>query len=246
MTTRAIVEARMTSSRFPGKVLMPLLGTPALAVLIARLERARSLDGIVIATTTNRSDDPIAELAGAAGVSVHRGSETDVLGRVLGAARETGTGTIVEITGDCPLLDPEILDRCVAAYRAGHFDFVANTVPESDSAYPTGMDVRVFATELLARLDASTQDPRDREHVSIRFWEHPSEYRLGFVEAPLDQRWPGLAIVLDEPSDLKLVAAVWEALHEQGPGFGLKAILAFLRTRPDLVEQNLREPRTIA
>lgn len=234
----------MTSSRLPGKVLRPFLGRPALAVLIERLRRARTLDGIVVATTTNASDDLVVALARRERVLFHRGSEHDVLGRVLGAARENAADVIVEITGDCPLLDPALLDLCVEHYRTGRSDFVANTVPESPSAYPVGMDVRVFSTALLAALDVKAKSPRDREHVSLHFWEHPAEYRLGFVAAPSELRWPGLHIVLDEPSDYEMLTAVFEALQPKCPEFGLTEILAYLRTRPDLVERNLREPRT--
>jgi spore coat polysaccharide biosynthesis protein SpsF len=244
VSTIAIVEARMTSRRFPGKVLRPFLGRPALGVLVERLKRARTLDGIVIATTTNATDDPLAALAGAEGVAVFRGSEDDVLGRVLGAAQASRADVIVEITGDCPLLDPSVVDICVEHYRGGAYDFVANTVPESADAYPTGMDVRIFSTARLAELDCRTQDPRDREHVSLHFWEHPQEYRLGFVAAPPELRWPDIYIVLDEPSDYEMLRAVYEALHPTKPQFGLRDILDFLRQRPDLLERNLREPRT--
>jgi spore coat polysaccharide biosynthesis protein SpsF len=242
--TIAIVEARRTSRRLPGKVMKPFLGRPALAVLVDRLRRARTLDGIVIATTVNATDDPVAALARAEGVGLHRGSEEDVLGRVLGAGRASGADVIVEITGDCPLLDPAVVDVCVEHYRRGGYDFVANTVPESEAAYPTGMDVRIFATALLARLDAATRDPRDREHVSLHFWEHPQEYRLGFVAAPADLRWPEVCIVLDEPSDYEMLREVYEALHPTNPEFGLREILDYLRQRPDMVERNLRERRT--
>jgi spore coat polysaccharide biosynthesis protein SpsF len=242
--TIAIVEARMTSRRLPGKVLKPFLGRPALSVLVRRLARARSLHGVVIATTVNATDDPIVELARAEDVGVHRGSEEDVLGRVLGAARESGADVIVEITGDCPFLDPAIVDRCAEHYLRGSYDFVANTVPESDDAYPTGMDVRVFSTALLARLDARTRAPRDREHVSLHFWEHPGEYRLGFVPAPSDLRWPGLCLVLDEPSDYEMLREVYAALSPKTPEFGLREILDYLRARPELVERNRLEPRT--
>jgi spore coat polysaccharide biosynthesis protein SpsF len=242
--TIAIIEARMTSRRFPGKVLKPFLDRPALAVLFDRLKRARTLDGIVVATTINATDDPVAALAAAEGVGVFRGSEEDVLGRVLGAAQESRADVIVEITGDCPLLDPAVLDSCVDFHRRGGYDFVGNTVPESDEAYPTGMDVRIFSTAHLAELDARTTDPRDREHVSLYFWEHPREYRIGFLPAPPELRWPNLYIVLDEPSDYEMLRSVYEALHPKAPAFGVAEILDYLRGRPDLVARNLREPRT--
>src|SRR6266550_8206330 len=138
------IEARFRATRLSGKVLKPILGKPMLALMVERLKRSRTIDGIVVATTDQESDDPIAELAGRIGVGVFRGSEDDVLARVLGAARAYDADVIVETTGDCPLHDPAIIDKVVADFRIGGADFVSNV---RDYSTPRGTDVRVFLTE---------------------------------------------------------------------------------------------------
>src|SRR4051812_31540419 len=121
-----IIEARMTSTRLPGKVLRPLLGKPMIQQMIERIKRARTLDQIIVATTERSTDDPLVSLAHLLGVSVFRGSEEDVLGRVLGAAEKYEIDWIVEIPGDCPLVDPGLIDKMVGDFQAGGVDFVRN------------------------------------------------------------------------------------------------------------------------
>jgi spore coat polysaccharide biosynthesis protein SpsF len=228
--TTCIVEARMTSSRLPGKVLAEVAGRPLLAHMIARLQRARRLDGIVIATTTNAGCDPIVALAQELGVGVFRGSEDDVLGRVLGAAQADGADRIVEVTGDCPLIDPALVDTLVDAFDEGGADYCSNTL---EPTYPRGMDVQVFPTAVLAEVAALTDDPVDREHVSIYIYEHPERYRLRSVRAAPPQA-PELRLTVDTPEDLALVRAVFEALHPRDPAFTLADILALLGAHPEL------------
>ena len=163
MSTRVaiIVQARMTSTRFPGKVLAPVLGKPLLAYQIERLQRAKSADLVVMATTNEPTDDPVAELAESMGCVVFRGSEDDVLDRYLQAARVADADTIVRITADCPLIDPAIIDASVDFYRAGGYDWMA---PEH---LPDGMGMDVFSRELLETMGAEAADPPDREHVTM-------------------------------------------------------------------------------
>ncbi|TCS62995.1 cytidylyltransferase domain-containing protein [Varunaivibrio sulfuroxidans] len=233
--TLATIEARMTSSRLPGKVLKPVLGRPMLALMVERLRRVSALDGIVIATTVNATDDPLVDLAENLGVGVFRGSEDDVMGRVLGAARAHGADVIVETTGDCPLIDPAIVQRCVEAYAAADVDYLSNVLTRS---YPIGMDTQVFAADILADAAARTDDPRDREHVSLYIYNHPERYRLQNVAAPPALRDPNLALTLDTAEDLALIAAVFEALYPENPDFRLDDILRLLARKPELREIN--------
>ena len=136
----------MTSSRLPGKVLLPAAGRPLLEILVERLRRAPGLDGVVIATTVNAADDPISELGEKLGVGVFRGSENDVLGRVCGALRSSGADVCVEITGDCPLIDPCVIERVFATFDVGNYDYVSNLHP---ATYPDGNDVEVFSMRAL-------------------------------------------------------------------------------------------------
>jgi spore coat polysaccharide biosynthesis protein SpsF len=187
-----------------------------------------------VATTEDPSCDAIEALARELAVGVFRGSEDDVLDRVLGAARAADADVIVETTGDCPLLDPALLDRVVDAYRGGGSDFCSNTLSET---WPRGMDVRVFSTEALAEVARLTDDPADREHVSLYFWTHPARYRLREVESG-DPSLGALRLTVDTPEDLALVTAVFERLYPRRADFGLEEIVALLRSDPSLGRLN--------
>jgi spore coat polysaccharide biosynthesis protein SpsF len=234
------IEARMRSSRLPGKVLKPILGRPMLALMVERLQHARTIDGIVVATTENPSDDPIAKLADELGVGCFRGSEEDVLARVLGAARHYRADVIVETTGDCPLNDPAIIDKVVSDYRIGGADFVSNTLEYST---PIGTDVRVFSTDSLAEIDRISQDPADREHVSLHYWEHPEKYRLRNVKTELPPGATDLRLTVDTPEDFELVRRVFEELYPVKPIFSLADILDLFQRRPELplINRNIQQ-----
>lgn len=231
----AVVAARMTSSRLPGKVLLPLAGRPALAHLIARLRRSRYLDGVVIATAAHAANDPIRACAAAAHVPVFSGSEDDVLDRTLQAAQSVGAEVIVQVTGDCPLIDPAVVDRAIDAYLQHRPDYACNRLPET---YPNGLDTEVFATALLAEVATVTDDPPDREHVSLYLYEHPERYTLLNVPAPPGHHWPGLRLTLDTWEDYQVIRAIFDALFPANPDFGLTEILDWLRAHPQWVLVN--------
>ena len=230
------IEARMTSTRLPGKVLAPAVGKPMLQLLIERLQQCRTLDGVVVATTTNDSDDPIAELADRLGVGCFRGSEEDVLDRVLNAARSADADVIVEITGDCPLIDPDAVDRLVDYYLAGGYDYVTNR--GAADPYPDGLDAQVFPTEVLREVSGLTQDPADREHVSLYIYSHPERYRCGSIGSGLSKDDQDLRLTLDTPQDLQLIRTIFEELYPANPRFRIADIVALLARRPDLVALN--------
>jgi spore coat polysaccharide biosynthesis protein SpsF len=234
LRTVATIEARMTSTRLPGKVLLEAAGKPLLEHMIERLRRARTLDDIVVATTAESSSEPIAELAGRLGVGCFRGSEDDVLGRVLGAAQAHGSELIVETTADCPLIDPGVLDAVVERFHEGGVDYCSNTL---ERTYPRGMDVEVFPTAVLEEVAGLTDDPADREHVSIYIYEHPARYRLRSVTSDRPDT-AELRLTVDTPDDYALIRAIFEELYPRDPGFGLEAILALLEQRPDLAALN--------
>jgi len=231
----ATIEARMTSSRLPGKVLMEAAGKPMLAHMIERLKRVPSLDGIVVATTGNATDAPVVELADRLGVGCFRGSEDDVLARVLGAARAHDVDVIVEMTGDCPLIDPALVEDCIQGYLAAGVDYVSNVL---ERTYPRGMDTQVFATDILADVAARTDDPEDHEHVSLYIYNHPEIYTLKNMPGPPELTDPGLGLPLDTPEDLELIRRIFEALYPDNPAFTLADVLALLVDDPALAELN--------
>jgi len=233
--TVCIIEARMASTRLPGKVLRPILGRPMLALMIERLERCATLDGIVVATTIAGADDQVAALARDLGVGAHRGSDEDVLDRVVGAARAFDAEVIVETTGDCPLIDPALLDKVVADFRIGGADFVSNTL---DYTTPRGTDVRVFRADALAEINRTSTDPADHEHVSLHFWEHPEKYRLRNVATGLGAEAPTRRLTVDTPDDFAAISSIFEALYPVNPAFTLSDVLDLLNGRPDITALN--------
>ena len=221
----ASIEARMGASRLPGKVLMQLAGRPALSRMLERVRKARSLDGIVIATTHNPADDAIARWAEGEGVAIYRGSEQDVLDRVLRAQDEMGAEVVVELCGDCPLIDPAVIDAAVARYARGDCDIVTTTAPQS---YPEGIDVEVFALAALRDVAARCDDPAVREHVSLDFYRN-KRWRLVSLQAPPALHRPEMRLLLDWPQDrdfLSALCARLDTLH--GADFDTADVLALI------------------
>jgi spore coat polysaccharide biosynthesis protein SpsF len=235
MKTSAIIEARMTSSRLPGKVIRPILGRPMLELLIERLGRACRLDQIVLATTTNATDDSLEDLTTRLGVFCFRGSEEDVLARVLGAAHATGTELIVEITGDCPLIDPEVVDRVVDVFRANRVDYASNDLKQT---YPNGLGTAVFPTAVLEAVARLTDDPVDHEHVSLYIYEHPERFALSNLESGLPERWWNLRLTVDTLDDFNLIRTIYEKLYPQKPDFALQDVIELLEREPELLALN--------
>lgn len=236
MRVVASIEARFNASRLPGKVLLDIAGAPALTRLLRRLRRARSLDDIVLATTTAPTDDALVEWARSEGVPFHRGSEVDVLARVVGAHRALGSDLIVEICGDCPLIDPEVIDMAVATFKLNDADVVSNT---SRLGFPQGADAQVFRLAALEEVACTVRDPAVREHVSLYFYEHPERYRIIHLAPPPRWHRPEQRLQLDYPEDLAFVRAVYERLQpEHGDAFGLDEILALLAREPRLAAIN--------
>lgn len=235
MKTIATIEARMNSSRLPGKVMLPILGKPALQLLVERLQRASTVDGIVIATTTHPADAVIERLAKKLGVGCYRGSEEDVLERVLLAAQSAQADVIVEITGDCPLLDPEMVDAVVKCHRDEKHDYVSNALRRP---LPLGMVVQAFATSVLAEVASLTQDPADREHVSLYIYEHPGRYKIHALVMEEAEKHSDIRVTLDTADDYALISAIFEELYPQNPAFSFADIAALCRRKPELLEIN--------
>ncbi|OGH71461.1 MAG: hypothetical protein A2921_04350 [Candidatus Magasanikbacteria bacterium RIFCSPLOWO2_01_FULL_43_20b] len=232
----ATIEARMTSTRLPGKVLLPLAGKPALERLVERLKRSLYIDEIVVATTTNQTDEPIVELCESLGVKYFRGSELDVLKRVLGAAESVRADIIVEITGDCPLMDWRIVDRGIEEFYSQNVDYAANMIPLI--TYPVGFDVQVFPVRVLAEVDKLTSDPIDRVHVSYYIYHHPDRYKLGSWLAPAEASGPAMRLTLDELSDYKLIDEIFRNLLPVDEDFSVVKVVEFLNKNRHLLEIN--------
>lgn len=235
MKTVAIIEARMTSTRLPGKILLPILEKPMLELLIERLKRSKCLDKIVVATTQNPSDDVVEELTHRLGVGCFRGSEEDVLDRVLRASRASDTDVIVEITGDCPLIDPIVLDHVIQTYLEKNVDYVSNILKRT---YPRGMETQVFSTSVLEKVARLTQDPVDHEHVSLFIYEHPEIFSLFNVASDLPEKYWDVRLTVDTAEDFLLIKTIYELLYPGNPAFTLRDIVDLLEKRTDLLDIN--------
>lgn len=227
----AIVQARMGSTRLPGKVLADVAGRPMLARVIERLSRATRVDKVVVATTTSPADEPIVRWCRDQGVAVFRGSEQDVLERYLGAAREHGATVVVRITADCPLIDPACVDQVIERYQAGGFDYVSNVDPPT---FPDGLDTEVFSRAALEEAGQRAQLRSEREHVTPYIRGHPERFRHGSVTNAVDLsslRW-----TIDEPRDLELIRRIYSALGERP--FRMADVVQLLQKQPALAHIN--------
>ncbi|MFA5059076.1 MAG: glycosyltransferase family protein [Candidatus Omnitrophota bacterium] len=231
----AVIEARMTSSRLPGKVLKLLGDKPALELLVERLKYSKYLNGIIIAATINKTDDPIELLAKKIGVKCYRGSEDDVLLRVVEAAEKNNVDIIVEVTGDCPLIDHRIVDKTIEVYLQGEYDYVSNCVQQS---YPLGMDVQVFPARKLREIEQKTSDPKDREHVSLYFYEKPGRFNIKNIESGLKESEKNIRLTLDTADDWRLLNEVVRRLYSKDPNFSLEDILELFSKSPELAQIN--------
>lgn len=229
----ASIEARLGSKRLPRKVLADIAGTPALTRLLRRLRRAKSVDAIVLATP----DEELAEWARGENLPVFVGSEDDVLGRVVEAHRMMGTDIVVEICGDSPFVDPEVVDMAVLAFQMNDADVVTDT---RKRAFPQGVGVQVFRRERLEQIEHVATEPRHREHVSLFFYEAwPSLYRIIHLVPPPRWHRPDVRLLLDYPEDLEFARAVYGHFAPWfGDDFGLDHILLLLRQKPELLEIN--------
>ncbi len=212
--TVAIIQARMTSTRLPGKVLADLGGRPLLERVLERVRKAARLDDVWVATTTNAEDDPVVALCERLAVPVFRGDEHDVLGRYHACADAARADVIVRITADCPLIDPDVIDRVVFAFQGGDFDYVSNATKRS---YPDGLDVETFSRAALERAHAEAAHPDLREHVTLYISARRPHlphgaFRIGHVT--LDEDLSAIQWSVNLPEDLERVRRLWPRLPE--------------------------------
>lgn len=229
----ATIEARMTSSRLPGKVLLDLEGKPALQQIVERLRRSRYIDEVVVATTVNSQDDAIITMCNAIGCRYYRGSEDDVLLRVLETAQSVEAGIIIEITGDCPVVDWRHVDEAIELFFRSKVDYVSNI---GSRPYPVGFEVQVFPVAVLERVNQLTSDPVDHEHVSLYIYTHPEIFSLAYLEASDDLYHPEIEITLDTPADYELIRKVYAELYPVNPDFSAREVLDLLLNKPELLE----------
>jgi spore coat polysaccharide biosynthesis protein SpsF len=222
VSTAIVVQARMGSTRLPGKVLKDIAGRPMLSYQMERLRRVKRAERIVVATTDQPADDAVERFCRKEKIACVRGSEDDVLARYHLAIERFPTDVVVRITADCPLIDPAIVDEAIAAYEP---DYVSNML---EITYPYGMAVEVFSAQALREAHREAKDPAEREHVTPFIWRRPQRYRLKSLTMTPNlshHRW-----TVDTPEDFELVSRLLKTLK---PHFTLQDVLAVLDEHPD-------------
>lgn len=231
MKVVSIIQARMSSTRLPGKVLMPLANKPVLAHVVDRVRACKTIDEVVVATSTDPSDDAIEAWCKTAGVCCYRGSLNDVLDRYYQAGLLYGADAVVRITADCPALDPTVVDEVVRGFVDGNYEFYGLA-----GEFPDGLDCTVFAFTALARAWREASLPSEREHVGPYIENHPELFKNGGLEkftGLSHHRW-----TLDEPRDYEFLEAVFARLHREDSPFLAIELLALLDNEPDLMRLN--------
>jgi spore coat polysaccharide biosynthesis protein SpsF len=232
MKTAAIIQARMGSTRLPGKVLMDLCGKTVLERVVRRVRGAQNVDEVVVATTTSARDDGLADACARLEVSCFRGSEYDVLDRYLRTAEEFEADNIVRTTSDCSLIDPRLIDQVVARLFELGADFACNVFPRT---YPRGLDVEVFTREALCKVWQLSSQPHQREHVTPFFYERQDLFKFAAVFGELDYsryRW-----TLDTPEDFRLITKIYE-YFEGREEFGWRQVVTLMERMPELTAIN--------
>ena len=231
MKTLAIVQARLGSTRFPNKVLRPILGRPMIELLLQRLAQSQRIDQILLATSDDPRNVSLAAAVERLGYPVYRGSEDDVLDRYYQAAKPYQPESVVRITGDCPLIDPQLVDAVIADYEDRGVDYLANTFPPT---YPDGLDTEIFTFAALARASREASRPHEREHVTPYIRESGLFRVAGFThsEDHSAERW-----TVDEPNDFAVVTRVFEHFHPR-LNFTWLEVLNLRRGQPELFADN--------
>lgn len=235
--TTSIIQARMSSTRLPGKVMKPLSGKPMLWHVIQRVSRAKKAGTIVVATSTQRDDDPIARACRLSDTRCYRGPLDNVLERCYGAAKVYGADTVVRITADCPLIDPDAIDRCISRFEESGADYVSNVYPTRTA--PKGLDVEVFSFRALETAFCEAQDAYEKEHVTPYIWENKKGgFRIsppGVADSAVDSK---IRLVVDYPKDYELLTLLYDRFYRADAIINLSRVAAFLKRHPDIAAIN--------
>ena len=242
-STIGVLQARTTSTRLPGKVLLPLSGEPMILRQLERMGRASTLDLIVVATSDDPSDDDLAETIIDAGYDVIRGSLDDVLGRFIQVVDAYEPDVVVRMTADCPLISPAVIDHVVEAFDGSDADYASNTMVPT---YPDGLDVEVMTAQALRAVDAVSTDPHEREHVTLGVYRRPERFHILNVSDPTGDEHSQLRWTVDSADDFAFVEQVYARLLPKVPHFEYGDVLQLLEEHPELRRTDADAPRNAA
>lgn len=231
----AVVQARCGSERLRDKVLVQLGDRTVIEHVLAASRAASLVDEVILATTTSSADDRLATLGARQDVRVFRGSETDVLGRFVGALEGDPANVVIRHTGDDPLLDPFVIDTVVGSFLKWGCDYASNII---DRSWPRGLDTEVFSRASLERADSEGKRPEDREHVTIYLRTHPEAFRLRNVRALPQETWPELRLCIDTREDQALLEPIFATLYRPGRILRVGTVIDWLRQHPEVAALN--------
>ena len=234
----AILQARCSSTRLPNKVLKPILNKPMIQWQVERLKQSKNIDKLIVATSNQRSDLPLVKLCDELSIPVFQGSLNNVLERFHNIAVDIEPKLIVRLTGDCPLIDPKIVDEVIDYMKLGNFDYVSNSMEPS---YPDGLDVEVFSFETLEYVYANAERLIEKEHVTLYIANNRNKFKIGVYKNQIDlsyHRW-----TVDDPVDFELVTSIFEGLGHLNGDFVMEDILKFLEENPELTSLNSNTKR---
>ena len=228
-----IIQARYDSTRLPGKVLLSLGGKTVIEQVISRVNQAEKIDRIILATTTREEDDALEQICLKAGIDCFRGSEDDVLDRYYQAAKKFKAKNIIRITGDCPLIDPEIIDKVIDIYEKSGVTYATNVIPPT---FPDGLDTEIFSFSALKKAWRETNMASQREHVTVYLWQNPGIFKQKHLNNEIDlsaRRW-----VLDNQEDYEFMKQVFFKLYPVKPNFKLADLLKIFVDNPEIEKIN--------
>ena len=230
-----IIQARMGSTRLPGKIMRDVCGKPMLEMMIERVRRSKTLEKIVIATSTNKEDDIIVEFCNKMNVDFYRGSENDLIARYKGASDMFGVDVVVRLTSDTPIMDSYVIDKVVDVYVKNDYDFVSNCYP-MPRTYPDGMNVEVFSAKILDEAFKESKKPSEREHVTFFMWMNTERYKIFRVDYDRDVSM--YRFNLDYPEDYTVLKSIFEGLYPKNPMFTMEDAIKWLDENPDVFKIN--------
>ena len=244
MKTIAIIQARMGSTRLPGKVLKEILGIPLLVHIVNRVKSAKGIDDVIVATSEEKNNDAIREVCKKNNINCFSGSEEDVLDRFYKAAKENNADIVLRITGDCPLIDPEIVSRIIEMFKSLDYEFIGlatgagGAKSEFDGhRFPDGLDTEIFYFSVLETAWKEAKEKFEREHVTPFIWKRPEKFKLGSYKSDIDysdMRW-----TVDNQEDFELIQEIYKELYPKKQDFGLVDVLEFLKKNPELLKKNI-------
>jgi spore coat polysaccharide biosynthesis protein SpsF len=230
----AIIQARMGSTRLPGKIMKEVLGKPILWYVVERVKKSKKVTDVIVATSANKEDDVVEEYLEKLNVKVYRGSDSDVLARYYGAAKSSGADAIVRVTSDCPVIDPDLIDEMIELFMKEPCDYASNTV---ERTFPDGLDVEVFTFKALEKAYNEATIPIEREHVTPYIWKNPRLFKSKQLKDGQDfshYRW-----TIDWEQDYVLIKKIYTMLKDKGPFFKKNDIMDLYHRHPELTKINM-------